>query len=267
MAGTPSQKRSERMVALLAMLNKHGQLPLSQLARELGASEATIRRDVAALAAQGLLERTHGGARPSTNLRELPVRLRDGRNQDSKERIAAAASEMVPLGKYAIGLTGGTTTAAVLRALRHRDDLTIITNSITIGMAAAEHGQGRVLIAGGVLRSNSLELVGSLAEATLRLVNIGTAFVGADGVSASGGVTTYDEIEARTNRTLIERAQRVVVVADSSKIGHSTQAQMAGMSDVDVLITDSGAPADELARLRDVGVDVRLVPVSPSGNV
>ena len=198
-AGTHSHKRSDRMLAMLALLQENGQMSLSSLATELGTSEATIRRDVAVLASQGLLDRTHGGARPIQGSRELPVRLRDGRNQAAKSRIAAAAAKLVPEGKHAIGLSGGTTAAEVLRALHHRTDLTIITNSLSIGLEAAEQGQGRVLIAGGVLRSNSLELVGSLAEATLRLVNVGTALVGVDGLSSSGGLTTHDDIEARTN--------------------------------------------------------------------
>lgn len=264
--GTPSHKRSDRMVALLAMLNEHGQLPLSKLAKDLGASEATIRRDVAALAAQGLLDRTHGGARPTQGVNELPVRLRDGRNQASKSRIAIAAAHMIPQGKYAIGLTGGTTAAEVLRALQHRDDLTIITNSLSIGLEAAEQDQARVLIAGGVLRSNSLELVGSLAEATLRLVNIGTAIVGADGISAEGGLTTHDEVEARTNHTLIERAQRVIAVGDASKIGTVTLAKMANLSEIDVLVTDSTASPAELARIREAGIDVHVVPAPDPGN-
>jgi transcriptional regulator, deoR family len=149
----------------------------------------------------------------------------------------------------------------VLRALHHRTDLTIITNSLSIGLEAAEQGQGRVLIAGGVLRSNSLELVGSLAEATLRLVNVGTALVGADGISSTGGMTTHDDIEARTNHTMIERAQRVIAVADASKIGHVTLAKMADLSEIDVLVTDSNAPEEELKRIRDLGVETVLVPV------
>ena len=241
------------MMALLALLNDRGQLPLSFLATELHASEATIRRDVAVLASQGLLDRTHGGARPAKGTHELPERLRGSRNPDAKTRIAIAAAHMIPEGKHAIGLTGGTTAASVLRALAYRDDLTIITNSLTIGMEAAEQGQARVLIAGGVLRSNSLELVGSLAEATLRLVNVGTAIVGADGISSVGGLTTHDDIEARTNHTMIERAQRVICVADSSKIGHVTLSKMADLSEIDVLITDAGAPPEEIARIRDAG--------------
>lgn len=261
-ATTPSHKRSDRMVALLALLNEHGQLPLSFLATELIASEATIRRDVAVLASQGLLERTHGGARPAKGTHELPERLRGSRNQGAKSRIAVAAAQMIPEGKHAIGLTGGTTAAGVLRALAHREDLTIITNSVSIGIEAAEQGQARVLIAGGVLRSNSLELVGSLAEATLRLVNVGTAIVGADGISSVGGLTTHDDIEARTNHTMIERAQRVICVADSSKIGHVTLSKMGDLSEIDVLITDADAPSEEITRIRAAGVEVVLVAAS-----
>ncbi len=265
-AATPSHKRSDRMVALLALLNSKGQLPLSYLATELRASEATIRRDVAVLASQGLLDRTHGGARPAKGTHELPERLRGSRNSGAKSRIAAAAAAMIPEGKHAIGLTGGTTAAGVLRALAHRDDLTIITNSLSIGMEAAEQGQARVLIAGGVLRPNSLELVGSLAEATLRLVNVGTAIIGADGVSSVGGLTTHDDIEARTNHTMIERAQRVIVVVDSSKVGHVTLSKMGELSEIDVLITDAAAPPQEIARIRDAGVDVHILPVSVLGD-
>ncbi len=263
--GTPSHKRSDRMVALLVLLTEQGQLPLSYLAETLDASAATIRRDVALLAAQGLLERTHGGARPVKGNRELPVRLRDGRNQESKRRIARTVASLIPHGKHAIGLTGGTTTAEVLRALRNRDDLTIITNSLSIGLEAAEMGQARVLIAGGVLRSSSLELVGSLAESTMKLVNVGTAVIGADGVSATGGLTTHDEIEARTNYAMIERAQRVIVAVDSSKLGNRTLAKMADVTDFHVLVTDSEAPEDELDAFRDADIEVHVVEAGRPG--
>ncbi len=235
-------------------------MALSDLARELNASEATIRRDVAVLAEQGLLLRTHGGARPMTGLTELPVSLRDGRNRIAKQRIGKKAAERIPNGRHAIALTGGTTAVEVLRALEPRKDLTIITNSITIALEAAQQGQSRVLIAGGVLRTSSMELVGSLTENTFKNVNVATAIVGTDGISAAGGVTTHDDIEARTNHTMIERAQRVIVVADSTKIGQSTLAKLAELSEVDLLITDSKANADELARIRRAGVEIQIVP-------
>lgn len=260
--GVPSHKRSERMVSVLALLEDRGEMALSELAEMLKVSEATIRRDVALLDTQGLLERTHGGARPTRGSHELPVQLRDGRNHEAKARIGKAAVEMIPAGRHAIALTGGTTTAELLRCLHDRDDLTIITNSLSIGHRAAEMGQSRVLLAGGVLRSNSLELVGHLAEATLRLVNIGTAFVGVDGISAESGLTTHDEIEARTNHAMIERAQRVIVVVDSSKFGRITLAKMADINEVDVIVTDSRAPKEQLKTLEAAGPKVVVVDLS-----
>ncbi|MDF1487950.1 DeoR/GlpR family DNA-binding transcription regulator [Tessaracoccus caeni] len=250
------------MVALLALLSERGHVQLSTLAEELGTSAATIRRDVALLAEQGLIERTHGGARPARDTQELPVRFRGSHHHEAKRRIAQLVASLIPKGRHAISLSGGTTTAEVLRALQGRSDLTIITNSLSIGLEAAELGQARVLIAGGVLRSNSLELVGSLAESTMKLVNVGTAIIGVDGISADGGLTTHDETEARTNYLMIERAQQVIVVTDSSKIGNRTLAKMADCSEVQVLVTDADADPVELDRIRALGVDVRLVEVS-----
>ncbi|WP_420177066.1 DeoR/GlpR family DNA-binding transcription regulator [Luteococcus sp. OSA5] len=247
------------MVAILAALAERGQLQLSDLARELEASPATIRRDVSALASQGLLTRTHGGIKAMGQAEELPVSLRDGHHRASKRAIAREVVGLLPSGRHAIALTGGTTTTEVLRALHQRHDLTIITNSVGLALEAAAQGQSRVLIAGGILRPNSLELVGTLAEATFRQINVGTAIVGSDGVSLDGGLTTHDETEANTNHTMIERAHRVIAVCDGSKVGRKTLARLATMDEVDVLVTDSSADPDELQQIRRRGVDVRVV--------
>ncbi|WP_203566966.1 DeoR/GlpR family DNA-binding transcription regulator [Aestuariimicrobium ganziense] len=249
------------MVALLAAVAEHGEVVLSELAVELGASTATIRRDVAVLAEQGLLVRTHGGARRTNHGDELPVKLRDGRNRRAKQAIAQAAVDQLPHGRHAVALTGGTTTTEVLRAMGERHDLTIITNSVSLAIEAAACGQLRVLIAGGILRANSLELVGSLTESTFKQFNVGTAIVGSDGVSLEGGLTTHDHVEAGTNHTMIERAQRVICVADGTKIGRVTLAKLADLTDIDLLITDSTADPAALARIRRSGVEVQVVHV------
>lgn len=258
---SPARVRSDRMVSLLNLVADRGEVQLRELAKELGASAATIRRDVGTLAAQGLLIRTHGGARALPTGRELPINLRDGRNQSAKRAIARAAVSALPAGRHAIALTGGTTTIEVLRALDHRRDLTIVTNSVGLAIEAAHHGQNRVLIAGGILRATSLELVGSLTESTFRQINVGTAIVGCDGISVTGGLTTHDDVEAATNHTMLERAQRVMVVADGSKVGKVTLAKMADVTLVDILITDSNADPNEIAKIRQVGVEVRVVEV------
>lgn len=256
MAPAPSKKRSDRMMTLLELLHEKGPLSLSTLAETLHASAATIRRDVAQLAAQGLLERTHGGARPPRGSTQLPVHLREGQHPHEKNSIGSVAASLIPEGRQAIGLTGGSTTERVLRALSGRNDLTIITNSLSIGMAAAEMGQRRVLIAGGVLRPNSLELVGPLAESTLKLVNVGTAIIGADGCTVADGLTTHDENEARTTQLMISRAERVIAAVDSSKLGTVALAKVVDLKEVDVLVTDDGASTALLQEIRAGGTEV-----------
>lgn len=258
---SPSQVRSQRMVQLLNLVRERGEVQLRDLVDELNASAATIRRDVGTLAAQGLLIRTHGGAKSLPSGGELPVTLRSARHVEAKRAIARAAVAALPSGKHALAMTGGTTTIEVMRALHHRSDLTIVTNSVGLAVEAAQVGQSRVLIAGGILRPTSLELVGSLAQSTFRQINVGTAIVGCDGVSASGGLTTHDDVETQTNATMLERAQRVIAVADGSKIGEIALAKLADITDVDLLITDQTADKAELARIRQAGVQVQVVTV------
>lgn len=247
------------MIALLVLLQRHEALSLSVLARRLGASQATIRRDVGVLASQQLLERTHGGVRCVGGTRQLPQRLRDSVNQRAKGQIALAAARLIEPGPQIVGITGGSTTKAVLRALGWRTDLTIITNSLSIGREAIKEEQSRVLIVGGVLRPNSLELIGPLAEAALRSVAVGTAIVGADGFSALHGLSTHDQMGAGVHHSMIKGASRVIIVADSSKIGHTATTKICGLSDVDHLITDTAAPAGEIRRIRRAGVTVSVV--------
>ncbi|NLE96541.1 MAG: DeoR/GlpR transcriptional regulator [Propionibacterium sp.] len=256
MATAPSKKRSDRMVALLELLQERGPLSLTSIADLLDASAATIRRDVALMASQGLIERTHGGARPLETGTEVPVHLRGGQHPAAKQAIAGVVASLIPAGQHAIGLTGGSTTDAVLRALKGHDDLTIITNSISVGQAAAELDQSRVLIVGGVLRRNSLELIGSLAESTMKLIKVETTILGADGCTVEGGLTTHDKREARTNQLMAERADRVIAAVDSSKLGLQTDAKVVDLQQVDTLVTDAGAPEALLEAIRDLGVEV-----------
>jgi DeoR family transcriptional regulator of aga operon len=232
---------------------------LSSLAELFGTSPATMRRDLTVLADQGLLVRTHGGAKTGGSLAEMPVALRDTRFQDAKRRIAREAAARIPRERHAVALSGGTTTAGVARELTGHADLTIVTNSLSIAGLVAVHPRLRVVMTGGILRPQSLELVGVLAEGAFTAVNVGTAILGADGISASAGVTTHDETEARTNHAMVAKAQRTIVVADGSKIGRAALARMADMSEVDLLITDDSADPEELARIRAAGVEVILV--------
>lgn len=255
-----SRKRSERLLAELAMLDDEGSVSLVALTRNLQVSAATVRRDLADMAEQGLLVRTHGGARLQTAQPEVPVRLRDSRFREAKQRIARRAAEFLPAGPYSIALSGGTTTAEVVKVLATRPDLAIITNSLTTVMAIASRPNLKVIITGGVVRSSSYEAVGLLAENTFNAINVGTAILGTDGISALGGATTHDETEARTNHAMVAHAQHVIVVADGSKVGRVTLAKVADLSEIHTLVTDATADPAELERIAAAGVDIHVVP-------
>ena len=256
---TGSRKRSRRLAAILDVVAERGEVSLHELRDLFGGSIATVRRDLTVLADQGLIVRTHGGAKASSSVLELPVDLRDTRFQEAKRRIARAAVALVPRERHAVALSGGSTTAGVARELAHHMDLTVVTNSLSIASLVAPHPRLKVVMTGGILRAQSLELVGVLAEGTFSAVNIGTAILGADGVSAEAGITTHDETEARTNHAMVARARRTIVVADGSKIGHTALAQMCSVDLVHVLITDDSADPDELDRLRAAGVEIVVV--------
>jgi DeoR family transcriptional regulator of aga operon len=146
----------------------------------------------------------------------------------------------------------------VARRLADHPDLTVVTNALNIASELVVRPNVKLLVTGGVARSQSYELCGPFAEATLAGVNIDVAFVGVDGISIKGGLTTYQEIEAHTNSVMLRRARHVVVIADASKIGRSTFARICDISDVDELVTDGSADPAEVAALEQAGLRVTL---------
>ncbi len=251
-------RQSDRLSRIVESLSASGSVGVTDLADELGVSPATVRRDLVLLEEQRLLARTHGGAVAHGVLYELPLRYRSARRQEEKARIAREAAARVADGA-AIGMTGGTTTTEVARELADGRRVTVVTNSLSIASELAVRPNLKLVVTGGVARSESYELVGPLAEATLDSLNLDIALVGVDGISAAAGLTTHHEVEAHSNRALIERALRVLVVADSSKIGQVAFARICELDRVDELITDGEGDPEALDAIRDAGVLVTLV--------
>ncbi|MFN8224662.1 MAG: DeoR/GlpR family DNA-binding transcription regulator [Gaiellales bacterium] len=251
-------RQPERLALILERLSANGDVGVAELARELGTSAATIRRDLDLLEEQRLLSRTHGGAISHGALYELPLRYRSARHTAEKRRIATAAAAHVGEGMV-VGLTGGTTTTEVARVLSDRSRLTIVTNSLSIAAELAVRPNLKLVVTGGVARPESYELIGPLAEASLADLNLDLAIVGVDGIAVGAGLTTHHEAEAHTNRALIKRAARAIVVADSSKIGQVAFARICDIDGIAELITDTVADRGELARLRDAGLTVATV--------
>jgi DeoR family transcriptional regulator of aga operon len=244
---------SARRNAILDRLSRTGFVQVADLRQELGCSDATIRRDLQQLELAGYLQRTHGGA-ISDGERELPFTSKASRQADAKQRIAAAALELLRE-EQAIGFTGGSTTQQVARRLSERSGLTVVTNAINVVTELVD-SDTRVVVVGGELRRPSWELIGPLGEPAAAQLHLDVTFTGVDGISVAGGLTTFNPLEARMNRVLIERSSKVVVVADHTKLGRATFAQIAPIGVVDVVVTDADAEPAQLDQLRSAGVTV-----------
>ena len=243
----------DRRTRILDALSKQGYVNIAELRQEHGCSEATLRRDLSYLSAQGLVRRTFGGA-ASYAAAELPFNSRVGAMADEKQRIATRAAAIVSDGQ-AIGLTGGTTTQQVARALASKDDLTILTNAMTVAMEFAT-SSCRVLLTGGELRLKTYEMVGPLADHTASQIHLDIVFVGVDGLSVDGGLTTHNPMEARINQVLMENSDKVIVVSDHTKLGKKTLARVAPATAANMIITDAGAYDESIAGLQQLGIQV-----------
>lgn len=242
-----------RRAAIMEIITGEGFADMPRLRREFGCSEATLRRDLEQLNRDGHVRRTRGGAIVN-GAGELPFTMKLGDMAEAKRRIARAAARLVEEGQ-AVGFTGGTTTLQVARQLSTRSGLTVVTNALTIAMELARSAV-RTIVTGGELRGETYELVGPLSEPVASQIHLDLVFVGVDGLSVRGGLTTHNPGEARINRVLVDRSNQVVVVTDHTKLGRKTFAQIAPIDVVDILITDGDAGDDVVGELRGRGISV-----------
>jgi len=260
--------RGHRWHELLGLLGDRGRLSVTEAAEALGVSDATIRRDFAALAEQQLATRTHGGVVATGVAYDLPTRYRSGGAAAAhKERIAAAAAAMLEPGSV-VGFNGGTTTTATARRLAARPDLhrdgdapaiTVVTNALNIATEMVLRPHVRTVTLGGIARPRSYELVGPLAGLVLDELWLDTLVLGVDGFDAIGGATCRHEGEAGIDAHMVRRARRVLVVTTSDKLGRRTFARICPAAAVHTVITDSAAPPEVVDDLVSAGVTVRQV--------
>ena len=257
-------KRYERLTAILELLSRDSKVDVDEAAARLGVSDATIRRDLDHLAQQQLLTRTHGGAVPNSTSYDLPLRFKTGRQAAAKQRIGEAAAALVPAGSV-VGMNGGTTNTEVARALAARGDLaehtdgvplTIVTNALNIAYELTVRPQVKIVVTGGVARSRSYELTGPLATGIFDRLALDVAVIGVDAIDPEAGATAHHEGEAMINQLMAGRAGRVVVVADSTKLGRRAFARIWPAAKLDVLVTDDGADPAVTARFESMGVKV-----------
>jgi DeoR/GlpR family transcriptional regulator of sugar metabolism len=247
-----------RRQMILRMLHQRSPVLVSELADALGCSQMTVRRDLESLERSGGLRRVHGGAVSSfLSADESPYDIRALEATEAKAAIGLAVAELLVDGETVI-LDGGTTAMEVARALRHRR-MTVMPLALRPVFALHEGSEITLLLPGGEIRPRELSLTGSLAEAAFAELRFDTCIMGVSGIDISAGVTTHLLAETVVKRMAARASQRVILVADSAKIGRVAFGHVCDLTDIDLLVTDTAADEQAVDALRGVGIDVRCV--------
>jgi len=246
---------ADRQKRIQRLLQEKGVVKVTDLSALLGVSEITIRRDLDTLERNGELERTHGGAVYNQRMRIEPrYAQKDSIHREEKEAIGRAAAKLVEAGDTLL-INSGSTTKQVIRSLKI-SQARIITSNLGAVIEAQESEMELILI-GGLLRSQSNSLVGSLATLSLQQVYGNKAFIGVDGLSVKYGLTTPILEEAEIAREMIRRTPGpVIVVADHSKLSVVSNFMTAPIDQVDMLVTDQGLNNELREELEKIGIKV-----------
>jgi DeoR/GlpR family transcriptional regulator of sugar metabolism len=233
----------ERRQAVVAAMQRAGEIQVRQLAEDLGCSEMTIRRDLDALSRDGAVRRVHGGAVRVVSLRgdEPPYAVRALAGPDAKQRIGRAAAGLIADGETVI-LGGGTTALEVARAL-HGRPLTVLSLGLRGQLELADDPAVRLIAAGGDVRPGELSVTGDLAEVAFERLRFDTFVLGCCGINVRDGVTTHLPADASVQRAAVRSARRTIVIADESKLGLVTFGHVCDLDNVECLVTDAGPAA------------------------
>ncbi|SDR92297.1 transcriptional regulator, DeoR family [Paenibacillaceae bacterium GAS479] len=250
-------KISARRDGIIALLKEQGSITATEIMEIFGVSEATARRDLETLEQEKRLVRMFGGAVLESIRKEIPFYRKMEMNPEEKKEIADKAYSLIQEGDV-IGLTGGTTCMFVARRIIQQpfERLTVVTNALNIGFELAGVPGLELILTGGVNRTHSYELSGPLADTILERITIQKTFLGADGVDPVRGLTTFNELEANTNRKMIQQSLETYALADNSKLGRSSLFLIDKWRAITGLVTDKGAAREMLEPFKDAGIRI-----------
>jgi DeoR family transcriptional regulator, aga operon transcriptional repressor len=254
--GPTSPRANDRMQRVLQLLEARDTVTVSELSHAFSVSEVTVRSDLAALARQGLIARTRGGARGlQRGQSELAFDVRLRVKQAEKRAIARAAAAMVGDGD-SVALDSSTTAYYVALELRARRELVVVTNGLLIAAALADAHGVSVIVPGGILRLPAMSLVGEFASGVLRTTRISKGFFGARGISTERGLMDLNPDEVRIKRETAEACERVIGIFDHTKWQRTALLSFVPTARIDAIVTDAQAPAEPVQTWRERGVEV-----------
>ena len=253
-----AEERRRKIASLTAV---EGRVTVADLAESFDVTAETIRRDLAHLDSEGAVHRVHGGAVATRSFQtvEFTVDARKNAQRDAKVSIARAAATFLPESGGCIFLDAGTTTEALAELMIHDPDnrhWTVVTNSLPNAMALAASNHIELQLLGGQVRVITQAVVGDTALRTLAVMRADVAFIGSNALTIDHGLSTADPQEAAVKRAMITNARKVVVMADSTKLGRDFLVSFAALEDLDVVITDKSAPDQFISDLQEHGIEV-----------
>ncbi|RDK03021.1 DeoR/GlpR family DNA-binding transcription regulator [Paraburkholderia lacunae] len=245
---------TQRKKAILDVLARDGQVLAGKLSEEFGVSEDTIRRDLRELAAEGRLQRVHGGALPVSPA-IAPFGVRQDIESTAKEKIARRAASMIAPGQTVI-VDGGTTSALLVKALPPDLRATIVTHSPSVAVALADHATVEVILIGGLLFKHSVVAVGAAAMEGISRIHADLYFMGVTGVHATAGLSTGDFEEAAIKRALAARSAETVVLASSSKLNAASRFVIGDITLAQTIVVEAQCSAELTRPIEAAGVSV-----------
>jgi DeoR family fructose operon transcriptional repressor len=250
----------ERRALILKKLREDRYVQVSNLADELDVSTVTIRRDLDAIEEDGLCVRKRGGAirvNPGVTL-EMPYNIKKHEMVSQKDRIAQEALSIVEDGDTFI-LDAGSTTYALALLLQSKVRITVITNDLKIAVKLAENPKVNLICTGGVARNAVFSLQGSLPESFIKDINVDKTFLGADAIHLDGTITNVNIEEIAIKKAMINAADQVILLADSSKFKKTGFVKICEVDDVDILITDNAVSEKAREMIGSHQIDIRTV--------
>jgi DeoR/GlpR family transcriptional regulator of sugar metabolism len=245
---------TQRKKAILDQLARDGQVLAAPLAVLFGVSEDTVRRDLRELAAEGLLQRVHGGALPASSA-VAPFAERRGLESAGKRAIGAAAAAMIGTGQIVI-VDGGTTSAELVAHIPRALSATVVTHSPSVAVALADHPSIDLIVIGGRLYKHSIVTVGAAAIEAMSHIRADLYFMGVTGVHARAGLSTGDLEEAYVKRALAARAAETVVLASTDKLNAASAYAIGDITLAQTIIVERAADIALTQPLEEAGVAI-----------
>lgn len=246
----------DRRDKIIHKIQSEGSVRVDELSEEFDVSTVTIRNDLDFFEEKGLIHRTYGGALLRNNVYNDPsLEEKQKINVDEKRRIGEYAASLIKDGESII-LDSGTTTREIALRLKDKKGLTLMTNAINIAVELAGVSDLNLMLTGGVLRDKSYSLVGPEAERTMQNYYFDKLLLGVDGMDFEHGLTTPNPLEAQLNRLMVDRANKVILVTDSSKFGRHSFSYICDLDPVEMVITDTNIEPDFEERLAKRDIEV-----------